>query len=334
MTLLEMVRTPITDVMYYYIIKKYSNLWNVPRRAVILPPGIAIAAREWRQPDLAQLQATRARLECEEVQESIHNLLKWKIPFSKMLVFNDGREFQSVEQRARIKPQLIPKVIHQVWLGTKDLPPAKQYFLDKTKKMYPDYKIKLWREINITKEVFPLTYDVIHSLIAFHKTSPYSKLATVTDIMRHEILYHEGGFWKDAGMNLLRPVFDKFLTYQIAIGADKTFRYRWLQGMCFFANAPKIENMWRITNYRNLNRMRIYHSHASAIAGPIDFRQFLIGQEEYHPDVLCIPYDKFYPAQVTEHPLKDLCTKREEELSEGEEFEIEENGWYLLSNCS
>jgi hypothetical protein len=48
----------------------------------------------------------------------------------------------------------------------------------------------------------------------------------VTDIIRHELLYHEGGFWKDAGMNVLRPIFHKFTKYRIAIAVDKTFRYR------------------------------------------------------------------------------------------------------------
>jgi len=117
-------------------------------------------------------------------------------------------------------------------------------------------------------------------------------------------------------MNLLRPIFDKFTKYKLVIPVDKTFRYRWLQGMCFFANAPSYPNMLRINNYRNLNRMRIYDNYASGIAGPIDFRQLLIGQEEYDPDVLTLSYETFYPAQVTEHPLKDLCTKREEDLLE------------------
>ena len=148
------------------------------------------------------------------------------------------------------------------------------------------------------------------NLLNFSKNSPYNKLATVTDIMRHEILAIEGGFWKDAGMNLLRPIFDKFTRYKLVIPMDKTFRYRWLQGMCFFANKPGLENMLRINNYRNLNRMRIYDNYASSIAGPIDFRQLLVGQEEYDVDVLTMPYDSFYPAQVAEHPLKDLCTKR------------------------
>lgn len=59
------------------------------------------------------------------------------------------------------------------------------------------------------------------NLLDFHKNrhSSYSKLATVTDIMRHEILYNEGGFWRDSGMNILKPVFDKFLKYRLVVGA-------------------------------------------------------------------------------------------------------------------
>lgn len=43
-----------------------------------------------------------------------------------MLASNPGNEFISVDDRKG--PPLIPKVIHQVWLGTSDLPPAKKYF--------------------------------------------------------------------------------------------------------------------------------------------------------------------------------------------------------------
>lgn len=162
----------------------------------------------------------------------------------------------------------------------------------------------------MTRENFPMTYDLLHNLIDFNRNSPYNKLATVTDILRHEILYREGGFWKDAGMNLLRPVFDDFRKYKIVLPVDRTFRFRWLQGMCFFANAPKLPNMWRITNYRNLNRMKIYDNDAMKIAGPVDFRQFVNGYEEYDPEYLLMPYETFYPGQITQHPENDRCTKR------------------------
>lgn len=168
--------------------------------------------------------------------------------------------------------------------------------------MYPEYEIKLWREENITREAFPLAYDVIKTLINFNKRSPYNKLASVTDIIRHEILYHEGGFWKDAGMNFLRPILDKFLKFKLVLPVDRIFKYRYLQGMCFFGNIPKYENLMKITGYRNINRMRIYRVNPLLVAGPVDFRQLLQGQEEYDPDILLLPYETFYPGQVGQHP--------------------------------
>ena len=104
-----------------------------------------------------------------------------------MYAFNPGNDFVSVDNRQG--PDLIPKIIHQVWLGSR-LPPAKEYFYKKTKKMYPNYQIKIWREENITKENFPLTYDVLQTLLKFNKKSPYNKLASVTVILRHEVLYN------------------------------------------------------------------------------------------------------------------------------------------------
>ena len=68
--------------------------------------------------------------------------------------------------------------------------------------------------------------------------------------------------------------------------------------MCFFGNMPKYERLARINNYRNLNRMRIYNKDAFDIAGPVDFRQLLVGQEEYDPRVLTLPYESFYPGQI------------------------------------
>lgn len=121
----------------------------------------------------------------------------------------------------------------------------------------------------------------MQNLLAYQKSgrSAYSKFATVTDLLRHELMYNHGGFWRDAGMNLFKNVFDNFVKYKLVIGSEATFAHRWDQGMCFYANEPKSENMYRVSNYRNVNRMRYYHQWAVTIAGPIDFRQVVIGDE-------------------------------------------------------
>jgi hypothetical protein len=61
----------------------------------------------------------------------------------------------------------------------------------------------------------------------------------VTDILRHEILYREGGIWKDAAFDILRPLPDSFLRYKLVLPTDRIYQARYLQGMCFFANIPK-----------------------------------------------------------------------------------------------
>ena len=253
----------------------------------------------------------------------------YMVPFSKLVSFNHGEDFVPVHEKSG--EEIIPRVIHQVWLGSADkLPPAKQYFYDKTKRVYPSFEVKLWREANLTREKFPLTYDLIMTLISFNKHSPFNKLATVTDIMRHELLYYEGGLWKDAGMNMLRPIPTHLLKYKLILPVDRLLSYRYLQGMCFFGNMPRYDHMLRINNFRNLNRMKIYSQLALSIAGPVDFRQLLIGQEEYDPQIILMPYETFYPGQ-TDHPDGDLCTTQK--VGRRGRFEIVERGWYLMPNC-
>ena len=76
------------------------------------------------------------------IQEQLLAIIGYKIPFSKIVAFNQGEDFVSIDDKKG--PNLIPKIIHQVWLGSK-LPPAKLYFYEKTKKMYPSYEVKLWQ---------------------------------------------------------------------------------------------------------------------------------------------------------------------------------------------
>lgn len=46
----------------------------------------------------------------------MNSILLWKIPFSKMIVLNNGDEFTPVDEKKG--PEIIPKIIHQAWIGT------------------------------------------------------------------------------------------------------------------------------------------------------------------------------------------------------------------------
>ena len=235
MILLEMINKPRDDYQWVYIYKKYAQIWNVPQKAVLVVSGASIVTNTMESADLEHLVRIRAQYDVEPIATSIDELLHWDVEFTKLVVLNRGEHY--IPMGKKEGEEVIPRVIHQVWLGG-EMSLPQRYFHQKAARMYPGYVMKLWKEEDITKETFPLTYDLVINLLDFHKHrgSGFSKLATVTDIMRHEILYHEGGFWRDAGMNLFRPVFDQFLRYKLVIGSEKTFRSRWNQGMCFFGN--------------------------------------------------------------------------------------------------
>jgi hypothetical protein len=75
-----------------------------------------------------------------------------------------------------------------------------------------------------------LTYSLIKTLIALNQSN---SLANAVDIARYELLYHEGGFWKDTGLNVLRPIFDKLTKYKLVAAVGSNFRYGGLSGTGF-----------------------------------------------------------------------------------------------------
>ena len=117
----------------------------------------------------------------------------------------------------------IPKKIHFIWLGNKKPPYLKKFM--KTFETYaPGYTIHLWGEEDISKKNFPKTYSTIQQVRKIHgvnmknykqsktiyKTNKdpytYSKFAQISDLMRYEILYNEGGYYFDCNMYLLKDI--------------------------------------------------------------------------------------------------------------------------------
>lgn len=66
---------------------------------------------------------------------------------------------------------------------------GKKAILALNRKLYPNFEHKLWTNENITRENFPLSYDLIQNLFKIDKFTRYSRMATVADVMRHEIMY-------------------------------------------------------------------------------------------------------------------------------------------------
>lgn len=106
---------------------------------------------------------------------------------------------------------MIPKVIHYIWLGGKELPPIAKKCIASWQKYCPDYEIKRWDESNLDLN----KYQFVKNSIAA------KKYAFASDLLRTEILYKYGGIYFDIDVQLLKPI-DNLLTHECFMGFESS----------------------------------------------------------------------------------------------------------------
>lgn len=97
----------------------------------------------------------------------------------------------------------IPKIIHQIWLGSKPIPSQYTKLADTWKKLHPTWQYKLWKDKDIKNWQFS-------SKDLFDKASSYQEKA---DILRYEILNKYGGVYVDMDYEAIKsldPLTEKY----------------------------------------------------------------------------------------------------------------------------
>jgi len=89
------------------------------------------------------------------------------------------------------KPEAIPKIIHQIWLGPLE-PPTE--VMQTWKELHPEWKYLLWSEKNLPQ---------LKNQEAFDKSKAFTQKA---DILRYELLYQYGGIFVDADEYCIKPI--------------------------------------------------------------------------------------------------------------------------------
>lgn len=89
---------------------------------------------------------------------------------------------------------LIPKIIHQIWLGS-EFPVKYAHFQESWVKNHPDWKYILWTDKDVGK-------IKLFNKKAFDKAKNYG---TKSDILRYEILYQYGGLYVDTDFECVKP---------------------------------------------------------------------------------------------------------------------------------
>ena len=119
----------------------------------------------------------------------------------------------------------IPRKVHLIWIGTNPFPDYFKHFLKTFHENFSEFEIKVWGNNDLKRKNFPLTFDYIQKAKRLHgkqmydfennkmfdkdkKPLTYSKWAQITDLMRLEIVYRNGGYYFDTTFEILKPLYN------------------------------------------------------------------------------------------------------------------------------
>ena len=107
------------------------------------------------------------------------------------------------------KEPRIPKTIHYLWFGGKELPDKYKKNIESWKKYCPDFEIVRWDESNSDTRKVPFMRQACEA----------GSWAYVTDYARKDILYHYGGIYFDTDVEVIKPLED-LLYNDFFVGRD------------------------------------------------------------------------------------------------------------------
>ena len=108
---------------------------------------------------------------------------------------------------------MIPKIIHYCWFGGNPLPKLAKKCIKSWKKFCHDYQIIEWNESN---------YDISSAPLYVRQAYAAKKWAFVTDYVRLQVVYENGGIYLDTDVEIIKPI-DDLLKYDAYFGFESKY---------------------------------------------------------------------------------------------------------------
>jgi mannosyltransferase OCH1-like enzyme len=180
---------------------------------------------------------------------------------------------------------VIPRVIHQIWIGPDRLPDEHRRWIETWRRQHPNWEHRLWTEDDLPSD--PIRPEILERLRA-----PVER----ADILRLEILYRHGGVYVDTDVECLRPV-DGVLARHDFVGVClKPGRMT----NTFIASVPRHPLLERAL--QEVKPLEVYWTLAAPsdalkeVAGPPLLRRLVVD----YPDVELLEPPAFFPATDAE----------------------------------
>jgi hypothetical protein len=185
----------------------------------------------------------------------------------------------------------IPKIIHQIWVGEKEMPEHCQQFVQKMKDLHPDWDVKLWGN-----EVFTELYKEDPFLQNYIQDPELYKWAFISDRVRLLLLRDFGGVYCDVDAMPVRP-FDVILNQ---LGPHHTFfsglkpsqGNNTLYDCTVYGSAP---------NSRIINECLSVYDRINWAHGCKTFSDKII--QKMGPDVAGFGYEHFYNWEINDKTI-------------------------------
>lgn len=190
------------------------------------------------------------------------------------------------------KVNVIPKKIHQIWLGS-PLPEKFKKLTDTWQRLNPEWEYKLWTDKDV-KDIQIEKMDMYNAAKNFGMKS---------DILRYEILAQQGGVYVDTDFECLKP-FDS-LRYLYFFASSAYTEYPYIYNS-LIATIPH----HHIIELCKTNLDIFYSGDKSAIimngTGPYYFTKcFYSGIRHSDNNVVVFPVDYFFPLHHTDRNMEN-----------------------------
>ena len=139
----------------------------------------------------------------------------------------------------------IPKIIHQIWLGTLPIPSSYLKCMETIKEKHPTWEYKLWTDDNLPTDFILKESFEGNNLVADDMGNPNdpcsigrlkNNYARKADVLRLSLLWHFGGVYMDVDMEALKPIDDLLTGLEFFIGSEL-----WPAELWAFTNSVKSE---------------------------------------------------------------------------------------------
>lgn len=194
------------------------------------------------------------------------------------------KEYLNKKNNLENNKPIIPKKIHQIWLGGKGVPKKSIKWMNSWKRLNPDWEYKLWNEDNI-KELKVSEFNVYSK-----KINPGYR----SDILRYIILNKFGGVYVDTDFECLKSIPTEILHYKFIAGL--MFGYKPTIGNSILISCPNslllktILNKIKKTKYKNDINYIIKNSGPDAVT-----KDYFASSKKIKCESLILPSNYFYP---------------------------------------